>query len=87
MPSHEDAAKKHVYRVPSVQRWLYPGLTILLALVGVIELGLAIVSIGAGDPNAWALVAAIAGFFTSAVCAWMWRRQVLDVRDDQAREN
>jgi hypothetical protein len=87
MPSNEGSAKRSMHRVPPVQKWLYPGLTIVLALVGVIELGIAIVSASAGDFNVWALGAALAGFFTCAVCGWMWRQQVLDSRDHQDRQH
>jgi hypothetical protein len=83
MPSQEEASKKPVHRVPPVPTWLFPGLTVLLAVVGVGEFGLAIISASSGDFNIWALVAALTGFFTCAVCAWMWRQQVLDARDNQ----
>ena len=83
MGSQEEASKKPVRRVPPAPNWLYPGLTILLALLGVAELGLAILSSSAGDFNIWTLMAAISGFFTCAVCGWMWRQQNLDARDNQ----
>jgi hypothetical protein len=84
MPRQEEASEKPAHRVPPVPKWLLPGLTVLLAFVGVGEFGLAIISASAGDLNIWALLAALAGFFTCAVCAWMWRQQVLDTRDNQA---
>jgi hypothetical protein len=83
MGTQEEASKKSVHRVPPAMNWLYPRLTILLALLGVAELGLAIVSSSAGDFNIWTHMAAISGFFTCAVCAWMWRQQILDARDNQ----
>lgn len=83
MPGQEEASKKPVHRVPPVPKWLFPGLTVLLAFVGVGEFILAIISASAGALNIGALLAALAGFFTCAVCAWMWRQQVLDTRDNQ----
>jgi hypothetical protein len=86
MASQEEVSKEPVRRVPPLPNWIYPGLTVLLAVVGVGEFGLFIVSASAGDFNIWALVTALTGFFTCVVGAWMWRQQVLDARDSQREQ-
>jgi hypothetical protein len=56
---------------------------VALALAGVIELVLAVVSANVGDLNVWVLVASLTSFFTCAISAWMWRQQVRDARDHE----
>jgi hypothetical protein len=67
-------------RVPPGQPWLIPSLTIISALVAVIELVIAGSSINAGDINIGALVTGVVFLPLTGLCSWMWRQQKFDAR-------